>query len=177
MMSVRTGASGLLRRAGRTWRRFRTRAIRVLLLHSDPQLVALGAAVGVFTAMLPCVGFQMILAVLIATALGANRLAAAAFVWVSNPLFFYIDYVIGRRILTRLHLTAAAPAMPSWYDFVGQQARNLFLPVLVGSLVFGLLSAALTYIVGVNVVSYYRRQAALRRAALAGGRGRGQGPK
>lgn len=154
-------------RAGRSWRRFRMRAVRVLLRHSEPEMVALGAAVGVFVAMLPCVGFQMVLALLIATALGANRLAAGAFVWVSNPLFFYIDYVIGRRLLQRLHVTVAAPASPNWYDFVGQQAKNLFLPVLVGSVVFGLLSAALTYIVGMNVVSYYKRQAALRKAAQA----------
>jgi uncharacterized protein (DUF2062 family) len=170
-MGVRTRASSYWTRAGRSWRRLRTRAIRVMLKNSEPRMVALGAAIGVFVSVLPCIGFQMVLAILIATALGANKLAATAFVWVSNPLFFYMDYAIGKALLDALHVTTTGPAALSWYDFAGQLAKNLFLPVLVGSPIFGLLCGLLTYIVGVHVVTFYRGRAAQKRAAAGGGSG------
>ncbi len=127
-------------------------------------MVALGAAIGVFVSVLPCIGFQMVLAALIATALGANKLAATAFVWVSNPLFFYMDYVIGKVMLDAAHVPARHPAVLNWRDFMGPLLQNVFLPVLVGSVVFGLICGAVTYVVGVRVVSFYRRRAAMRKA-------------
>ncbi len=157
--------SGWWTRAGRTWRRFRTRAIRVMVKNSEPRMVALGAAIGVFVSVLPCIGFQMALAILIATAMGANKLAATAFVWVSNPLFFYMDYAIGKVMLDALHVPARHPETLHWRDFIGPLLQNVFLPVLVGSVVFGLICGAITYVVGVRVVTFYRQRAAMRKAA------------
>ena len=136
-----------------------------MVKNSEPRMVALGAAIGVFVSVLPCIGFQMVLSILIATALGANKLAATAFVWVSNPLFFYIDYVIGKVLLDLLHVPTRHPAVLNWYDFVGPLLQNLFLPVLLGSVVFGLLCGVVTYVTGVRMVTFYRRRAALRKAA------------
>jgi len=139
-------------------------------------MVALGAAIGVFVSVLPCIGFQMVLAILIATALGANKLAATAFVWVSNPLFFYMDYVIGKVLLDALHVPTRQPVAMQWYDFVGPLLQNLFLPVLVGSVIFGLTCGAVTYLVGVRVATFYRRRAAMRKAARqSGAEGSGEG--
>jgi uncharacterized protein (DUF2062 family) len=175
-MRVRSRASGYWTRAGRALRRFRTRAIRVMVKNSEPRMVALGAAIGVFVSVLPCIGFQMVLAVLIATALGANKLAATAFVWVSNPLFFYMDYVIGKLLLNAVHVPMRHTQVLNWYEFVGPLLRNVFLPVLVGSVIFGLIVGAITYAVGVRVVSFYRQRTALRRAARQSGQaGSGQG--
>jgi len=167
-MRLRTRALSYWTRLGRTWRRFRTRAVRVMVKNSEPRMVALGVAIGVFVAVLPAIGFQLILAILIATALGANKLAAAASVWVANPLFFYVDYLIGRRLLDALGVTTEGTAALGWRDVAGQATRNLLLPLLAGSVIFGLLCAVLTYFVSVNVVTYYRQRAAQRRTARSG---------
>jgi len=164
-MNLRQNLSRRWRGLQSAWRRVRTRAIRTVLSNSEPEMVALGAAIGVFVAMLPCVGFQMVLAVLIAIALSANRLAAAAMVWVSNPLFFYASYRVGRRLLGWVGLAAVPLQGVSWYDFVGYLGRGLFLSVLVGSVVLGLLSGALTYVLALRIVRYYRERARLRREA------------
>jgi uncharacterized protein (DUF2062 family) len=174
-MRARSRLSSYWTRAGRAWRRLRTRAIRVMVKNSEPRMVALGAAIGVFVSVLPCIGFQMVLAILIATALGANKLAATAFVWVSNPLFFYMDYVIGKGLLDLLHVPTRHPKVLNWYDFVGPLLQNLFLPVLVGSVAFGLICGAVTYAVGLRVAMYYRQRAALRKAARGSGTGDASG--
>ena len=166
-MTAQTRRSNYRTRLGRSWRRLRTRAIRVMLRHSEPEMVALGAAIGMFVCVLPFFGFHTVLAVLIAAALGANKLAAAAFVWASNPVFFYMDYVVGKRLLQLVHVPARIPATAHWYHFVGQLAKVYFLPVVVGSPIVGLLCGGVTYVVAVRVVTYYRRRAALRKAASA----------
>ena len=168
-MTVRTRKTSYRTRVGRSWRRLRTRAIRVMLRHSEPKMVALGAAIGVFVCMLPCPGFHTVLALLIAAAVGANKLAAAAFVWASNPVFFYADYVIGKQLLKLVSPATHSTAAVSWYAFAGRLAHNLILPMLVGSVIFGLLCGGITYVVGVRVVTYYKRRAALRKAAGAEG--------
>jgi len=138
-------------------------------------MVALGAAIGVFVSVLPCIGFQMALAILIATALGANKLAATAFVWVSNPVFFYMDYVIGKLMLEAMHVPMHHLQALNWYDFMGPLLQNVFLPVLVGSVVFGLMCGAVTYVAGLRVAKYYRRRAAMRRAARGSAGRSGEG--
>ena len=68
----------------------RTRvALRMLLrrlvhLNATPRQVALGMAIGVFIGCTPLLGLQIILALLLATWLRANRIAAIAGTWISN---------------------------------------------------------------------------------------------
>jgi hypothetical protein len=173
-MTVRTRKTSYRTRVGRSWRRLRTRAIRVMLRHSEPEMVALGAAIGMFVCVLPVIPFHTVLAVLLAAALGANKLAAAAFVWASNPVFFYMDYVIGKWMLELVSIPARNPAAVGWYAFAGRLTKEVLLPVLVGSLIFGLLCGAVTYLVAVRVVTYYRRRAALRKAGEAQEAGSGE---
>lgn len=75
----------------------------LIRLHGSPEEVAWGLALGMFIAMTPTVGLQMAIAVPVATAFRINSAAAAAGVWLSNPLtipFFYgLNYYIGAKIL------------------------------------------------------------------------------
>lgn len=71
-----------------------------LIAHTGtPHTIALGFAVGIFVALTPTVGFQMILGALFAHLLGANRLIAAALAWITNPLtivpIYYFNYQVG----------------------------------------------------------------------------------
>ncbi len=77
--------------------------IRILELKDTRDRVAWGVALGTLIGMTPTVGIQMTIAVIFATLLRANRTAAAATVWISNPLtmvpIYWFDYWLGSLIL------------------------------------------------------------------------------
>ncbi|HKI70697.1 MAG TPA: DUF2062 domain-containing protein, partial [Verrucomicrobiae bacterium] len=76
---------------------------RVLHVDDTPHRIALGVAVGIFVAWTPTVGFQMILTIILATLLRANKLVGIPFVWISNPftlgVIYYPNYLLGKFIL------------------------------------------------------------------------------
>ncbi len=75
----------------------------LIRLHGSPEEVAWGFALGLFIAMTPTVGLQMLIAVPIATLLRINSAAAAAGCWLTNPFtipFLYgLNYYVGATIL------------------------------------------------------------------------------
>jgi hypothetical protein len=64
-----------------------------------PHTIALGFAIGIFVALTPTVGIQMILGATIAHVFRANRVIAAAMAWITNPLtivpIYYFNYRVG----------------------------------------------------------------------------------
>ncbi|MFH0910510.1 MAG: DUF2062 domain-containing protein [Planctomycetota bacterium] len=76
---------------------------RVARSRATPHAIALGAALGVFVAMTPTIGLQMLIAAILATLLGGNRLAAILPVWITNPFtivpVFTFNYWIGRLLV------------------------------------------------------------------------------
>jgi hypothetical protein len=81
------------------------RYIVLRLLHADdtPHEISLGAAIGVFIAMTPTIGVQMMLALVTTTALRANKAVSVAMVWISNPLtmvpIFFFNWQVGRSLV------------------------------------------------------------------------------
>jgi uncharacterized protein (DUF2062 family) len=77
--------------------------LRFLRLRGEPHELALGAAFGVFSGMMPIMPFHMVLAVTLAIAFKGSKLTAALGSWISNPLNWYLiyslDYKIGFFIL------------------------------------------------------------------------------
>jgi hypothetical protein len=75
----------------------------LIRLHGSPEDIAWGLALGLFIAMSPTVGLQMAIAVAAATVLRVNSAAAAAGVWLTNPLtipvLYGLNYYIGATIL------------------------------------------------------------------------------
>ncbi len=65
--------------------------------------MALGFALGVFVALTPTVGFQMILGATIAHFFRANRVIAAAMAWITNPAtivpIYYFNYRVGLMLV------------------------------------------------------------------------------
>jgi hypothetical protein len=80
-------------------------AVPILHLNDTPEAVALGTALGVFIAMTPTVGIQMLMVLVVHTIFRANRLAGILMVYLSNPLtlipIYWLDYVVGSVILGR----------------------------------------------------------------------------
>lgn len=58
------------------------------VLHADdsPHRIALGAALGMLVGLSPTVGFQMVIAIALATLLRANKAVCVPVVWITNPL-------------------------------------------------------------------------------------------
>jgi len=143
--------------------------VRALLHRSGPHKIAMGTAVGVAVATMPLPGLQVVLAVLLATALRGSRLAAATFVWLSNPLFFYLDYRLGRFLLEGLHLVDAAPADgPMLHELMSRLTTAFLLPVLAGCAIMALAAGLATYVVALRVVQHYREKIRRRARCRAG---------
>jgi uncharacterized protein (DUF2062 family) len=149
---------------GRRWFLSRWRAAMRAVRSNSPEAFALGAAIGVFVAFVPVPGLQVLVAVFLAWLCRASKLAAAAFVWVANPLFFYVDYLVGRAMLPG-HLGGRVATGFAWQDVGGVVAGRLFLPMLTGSLAIGFVAAGVTYLVGVRVARCYLGRRSMLEAA------------
>ncbi len=75
------------------------------ILHADdtPNRIALGVAVGLFIGLTPTVGFQMMIALAVATVLRVNKLACIPMVWITNILtagpIYYACFWLGSMLL------------------------------------------------------------------------------
>lgn len=85
------------------YRAFKDRFRAVLQLDDTPRSIALGLFWGTVIAWTPTVGLQMIMAIITASLLRVNRLAAVVMVWLSNPLtlvpMYWLEYRIGKWML------------------------------------------------------------------------------
>ena len=87
-----------------TWRNFkRFFVLRVLHANDPPHVLALGFAIGVFVAMTPTIGVQMVIAAAIAAAFRANKILSMAAVWISNPVtlvqIYYFNWRVGQYFI------------------------------------------------------------------------------
>ncbi|RME04263.1 MAG: DUF2062 domain-containing protein [Planctomycetota bacterium] len=71
----------------------------ILQLEDTPESIARGVAIGMFVAMTPTVGLQMLIVVFISFFIQLNRLAGIVMVYISNPFtlvpIYWLDYLTG----------------------------------------------------------------------------------
>lgn len=116
------------------------------LWHISRRSLSGGLALGLFLAYIPLPG-QMLMAATVAVLLRVNLPISVAAVWISNPLtippMFYLAYRVGLLILGvqdpgfRPELTLAS---------LTEGTREIVLPLMVGSVILGTLSAAFGYL-------------------------------
>jgi len=145
-----------------------------LLRHQGtPEAIARGFAVGMFVALTPTVGVQMILGGLFAHFLKGNRAIAAGLAWITNPLtmgpIFYFNYRVGLLFLPGDEqagrdfisaITDASLTNPSgWWDTIAHMGRELWGVAGVlwaGSLVVATVAALISYPIVLRIVSVER---------------------
>lgn len=177
----RRGDRHLQERYGASLGRWTLKARRFLvhhILHADdtPHKVALGAAAGMFAAVVPFVGCQTAVAVAIAALLRANKAVCIPMVWVSNPFTVIPLYgtclYVGRLVLPGAHDTdlrheLAKLAPPeTWAGFLStdywstliHNMWSLGLELWIGILIVGVVSAILTYFASRWGVAAYRER-------------------
>ena len=127
--------------------------IRLIRIRGESEEVAEGLALGIFIGMTPTFGFQMVLAVLVAALVKRNKLAAALGVWVTNPLtapFIYAaEYEFARFLMgwERIHL----PVRFNLNEML-QLGWGVMVPLWLGSIVFGIVGAVVTYFICLKMV-------------------------
>jgi hypothetical protein len=171
------------------WPRARRWFIRLLHLDESAHRIALGAALGMFIALTPTVGVQMLLVFLVTAVIPANRAAGLPMVWVTNPATMVPVYsfnlwvgakVVGTSETVQAKFAQALASLTSrdlppwalvkeWWDV----AVSVAVPLWVGSILVGLAAGLATYGVMYGLVTAFRRAHARRLEARACARAAG----
>lgn len=88
------------------WRRLQQLIVhRFLHLDDTPHRIALGVAIGLFVALTPTVGLQMVIGAMLAWLLRANKVPAIGLAWITNPFtivpVFYFNWCVGHALMYR----------------------------------------------------------------------------
>jgi len=159
--------------------------LRFIRLKGEPNELALGMALGVFTGMMPIMPFQIALAVALALLLKGSKITAAIGTWISNPLnwylIYYYDYKLGAWLLPiperKALFSGIIQAMKSGQDSLAIVSKILgaggafAAAFLLGGLILGLIFAPPTYFFFLHFFRYerqWRRQRKRRREAEKG---------
>lgn len=154
---------------------------RVLRANDTPHRLSLGIAVGMFIAWTPTPGIQMLLVVLVASLLRANRLVGVPLVWLSNPFtlvpVYYPNYLVGEFLVGCCYNSPAVSygelmkMLENFRSFsyivvhffdkelwqeLAQLLLRLGLELWVGSIVVGLFLGVVSYFVSYKVIVWYR---------------------
>jgi len=140
------------------------------ILHADdpPYRLALGIAIGLWVTFTPTIGFQMVLVVLLAWVLRANKLVGVPVVWLSNPVTFVPIYYPSYRL--GVHLTHAPSVGQAWWQelrtppdgwwnmvtFYWERLLEIMVPLTLGCLIIATLVALPSYIIVERTIRYYR---------------------
>ncbi|HID30074.1 MAG TPA: DUF2062 domain-containing protein [Desulfobacterales bacterium] len=134
---------------------------RFIRLHGSPEQIAWGAAVGFFVAMTPTMGIQTLLAVPIAALFKINKVAAAATVWLTNPVtapFIYgFNYILGAKLLG-YPSKAVFFSNPSWETF-WHWGGHVLLSLIVGGIPTGIIAGVAGYFLTLRLVRTAREKA------------------
>ncbi|RUP00692.1 DUF2062 domain-containing protein [Hyphomicrobium sp.] len=148
---------------------------RVLLVRATPHEVALGFAIGVFTACTPFLGVQTITACILAFMLRVSMPAALLGTLIGNPVswpaIWSASYVSGALLLgldptyaadhlsetaNALGATLAAPS-PETLDTAVTNLSPIIEPMMVGGLLVGLIAAVFSYYPTRRAVRVFQR--------------------
>ena len=128
--------------------KFKKIAVRLLRLNNSPHEIALGVAIGVFIGILPLYGLHTVLVIIAAILVrSANKIAIFLGTSISLPPtvppITWAGYEIGRLILKGKFEPL------SWSVFKNitfQKICNYYQPLFLGSVILGIVSAAIAYL-------------------------------
>jgi uncharacterized protein (TIGR03546 family) len=135
---------------------------RFLKIRGEPRDIAMGFALGLFVGMTPFMGFQTIIVLPLAALFKANKISAAAAVWISNPLtapvLYGITYFTGAKLFG---LSRIGPPPPHLENIsllhLFQKAPHVLNMMIVGGVVLGIPLAIAGYFFALKAVKKYRQ--------------------
>lgn len=139
---------------------------RLVRMRGTPEAIARGLAIGVFAGWFPWFGFQIVVAIALATLLRGNRMVAAAATWVSNPFtyvpIFAFNFHIGQRLLGSQLDSVQLHHLTSW-KAVTELGGDFLVPLFFGCLVVGAVLAIKSYLVSRWLIGQARQRRTLRK--------------
>ncbi|HEY6921390.1 MAG TPA: DUF2062 domain-containing protein [Methyloceanibacter sp.] len=159
----------------RSWSRSsRYIVYRLRRLSESPHAVALGFAAGVFSAATPFLGTHMVMAALIAWAIGGSLVAAVLGTFVGNPLTYpllwYATYQVGHLMLGGRAVKHHIDLSNGIFHSSLEKLWPILKPMSLGCIPVGLALAALSYVLVKPMVDAYKH----RRRRELGLRSRGE---
>lgn len=149
------------------WQRFRYWLahvhFRLVTIEDSPHSIALGVAIGIFFGFTPLWSLKTLLSIGVAWLAGANKIAAAISVQLHDlilpfmPAIYLWEYKIGFWILSGHLPRRFTMRHLSFRDYI--QWETFFTvgrPLLIGSVIIGLPSAALVYFITKALVTSHR---------------------
>lgn len=127
--------------------------LKIIRLREKPHSVALGLALGIFIGFTPTIPIQTYIAVGLALMLRCSKIAAAAGVWISNPLtlapFYYAEFIVGKWVLNSEAVFKLADY--SLFSML-ENARRAMEVMMVGGIVMGIPAGIVTYFITYRIV-------------------------
>ncbi len=153
--------------------RFRPLFRWIIRLRSSSRAIAGGLGLGAFIAFSPTYGIQIFLALFLATAFNCNRAATLIPIWVTNPVtivpVYSFNYWLGTffwegpeisQVSRQLMDIAKELARLDFFAVFDQFAlflhlgRDVVIPLIVGSLITGLVAGILVYILSLRLLTW-----------------------
>ncbi|QDU05264.1 hypothetical protein V6x_50000 [Gimesia chilikensis] len=143
----------------------------ILMLDDSAHSIALGTAIGMFIALTPTVGIQMLMVVCVAfltrPLFRFNQVASLITVYISNPLtivpIYWFDYKVGTLFvggsLTQKDFARILEfeGFSGWWETVKQLLLEVGSPLIIGSLVVGTFFGLITYPIMLRLLKHLRR--------------------
>jgi len=145
----------------------------IFTIHGTPHSIALGVSMGMFVALTPTVGLQMLICVVIGSFIRANRIIAVILCWISNPITFipmyYGYYWLGSKILgvkiwtfsnfsERMNDIISTGKQFGYSAILKQLGSEAVLPLWVGSLIIAVVVSLPLYPLVLRVLKEHRRK-------------------
>jgi len=162
---------------GRVNRQLRRLFRWLLTLRGSPKSIGLGVAIGLFCASSPLLGLHLVLAIVLATLLGANRPAAVTTTFLNNPATFVpvyaLEYWIGSHFWPGPPVARVKQVLGELVDqltgtgffhfkqnftAVLELGRDIIIPLLIGGTLLGLVVGTAAYYPTMAVVSKLRNK-------------------
>lgn len=143
----------------------------IIRLRRSPRAISGGLALGTFVAFTPTIGVQFAIVIFLATVFNLNRPAALLTIWISNaatmvPLYTF-NYYIGTffwpgppvsevyasfsKIAGKL-LKLNAFDMMDQFETILELSNNVFIPLMIGSVIVGIFAAAIVFLVSMILI-------------------------
>ena len=151
-------------------RRAKYYLLRFIRLRGEPDELALGMALGIFTGMLPVIPFHTASAVALALLFKGSKITAAIGVWVSNPfnwyLLYYLNYRIGAFILGLSRDTRGFSSVMesirqgeegmSFILGIAHASSEIIAAFIIGGLIMGIIASVPSYFIFLKIFSVLR---------------------
>lgn len=148
-------------------RLIRYQYLKLRRLKDEPRKVALGFGIGILVGFTPTVGIQMYIAAPLAFLCRGSAIAAAAAVWISNPVtmagFYFMDFKVGKWLIgSQLKFSLADP---SFFALIKQTGEAFWL-MMVGGVVMGLPAGAIAYVFLYRLLEKAKQRRRLRQSNI-----------